>query len=81
MHVSDLRLKNLSFQERDSVVGFSIRATDTLEKVLLEHRKIMNTLELRSRHRIEYCVALSHLPTATVRGSTELLLVLVSMYQ
>ena len=79
-----LRLKNLSFQKRDSVVGFSIWATDTLEeKVLLEHRKIMNTSELvRSRHRIEYCMALSHLPTATIRGSTELLLLLLaSMYQ
>lgn len=36
LHVSDLRLKNLSFQERDSVVGsFSIKATDAMEcKVL-----------------------------------------------
>lgn len=32
LYVSGLRLKNLSFQERDSVVGlFSIKATDAME--------------------------------------------------
>lgn len=37
LHVSDLRLKNFSFQERDSKAGlFSIKATDALEwEVLL----------------------------------------------
>lgn len=46
LYVSDLRLKNLSFQERDSTAEFSTRAADALEwGVLLEYRKKQGTFQ------------------------------------